>query len=194
MFRFVVIFFVFIPTYLFAQPANDDPKEVAYYFKDELVESINSKEWERLSTAFTDNAVVILDNSDIFHKKDEFIQFLSSSAILKKLKIKNYTIANAYVDRDIEVLSPNIFIASGTAEFVYYLARGKAIHIPVRWMATLIKQEDKWQIASYQGTINALENPIMDQMRHDFYMICFITLLLGFIIGIAWKKFMRKIK
>ncbi len=179
---------------LLAQTTGYDPHEIADSIKEGLVEAINSKKIDNISDFLNPNCLIVLENGQVFHSRDDFIHFLSSSSLLDKFKVSKFAIEKVVIDGDFNKIDKNLFIANGTAVFIYHLVRGKTLQVPVHWTASISQVQGKWLLTSYQGTVNVLENPIMDQMRNDFYMICFITLILGFVIGVTWKKVFRKLK
>ncbi len=192
--RLTCFLLVIFPIIVFAQDNNDKPQEVISSIQTQILHAIENKDLEKLSQIFTPNACIVLENAQPFHSNIDFKKYIESPALLNQLKVKSFKVKKVSVDNDIEVIEKNIFIASGTAEFEYQFSRDKVILEPVQWIATFIQREGKWYIASYQSTVNVLDNPIIVEMRHDYYMISFITLIIGFIIGIAWKKIFRKFK
>ncbi len=189
----LLLIFIIFPTYLFGQQQEEDLQQITKQIKDDFVAAVNAKSAEKLTQYLSDDAFIVLENAQTFHSKVAFKNFISSTKLLDTYKVNKFTIENVLIDNDFQVYDDKHFQTTGTADFIYHLVRGKILQLPVRWVATLTQNSDgKWQISSYQATINVLDNPLIDQMRHDFYMICFITLLIGFIMGLAWKKWMRK--
>lgn len=190
---FLTLIFLIFPTCLLGQQQNTDLREITIQIKDDFVSAVNTRALAKLTQNMTDDVFIVLDNAQTFHSKEAFSNYISTTRILDKYKVTQFLIENVVIDKEIQVYDDKHFLTIGTADFIYHMVRGKVLKVPVRWMATFTQNaQDQWQISSYQATINVLDNPWIDQMRHDFYMICFITLLIGFIIGIAWKKWMRK--
>ncbi len=196
MFRMEVVLaflLMFFSSYLFAQQEGENPLAVALTVKDDIVEAINKKNIDKVTSFLSDDVYIVLENAQVFHSKSDFKDFLSSTPILEKYKVKKYTIENVAVDKEFQMTNSKSFLATGTADFDYALVRGRVLRVPVRWMANFEQDEEgKWLLSSYQATVNVLDNPLIDQMRRDFYMICFIALIMGYIIGIAWVKWIKK--
>ncbi len=181
------------PTYLLAQSDENPQLEALEHARDELVLAISNKTLGKITDLLADNAFIVLENGETFSSKEEFKQFVASTSILDKNKVKKLSIENIEIDKAFQSFDDKHFLAKGTANFIYQLVRGKILQVPVHWMVTMTQNsEGQWQISSYQATINVLDNPLIDQMRHDFYMICFISLIIGFILGVSWKKWMKK--
>ncbi|MBS0288421.1 MAG: hypothetical protein JSS07_00115 [Proteobacteria bacterium] len=184
----LLIILTCLPTYLFAQTQE---LKIAENLKEGLKQAINNKEYYEISNFFHPNAFVILEDTPIFHSLDEFKQFLKSPGAFERLKVNHVTVNQINIDSKINRLDGKAFIISGTAGYVLHQVRGKQLEVPIKWIATITNEQDKWLIASYQETMNVFDNPIIEQMRYDFYMICFLALIIGFIIGFTWKKLMR---
>ena len=155
---------------------------------------MNQNKLDGLSSSFLPSALIVLENGQAFHSLAQLTDFIKSPNNMEGNKIKKFTIEKINYDKEITIVDESTFIATGTALFQYQLVKGKIINVPVRWSATITQIIDKWKIAGLQNTVNVLENPIIDEMQNDFYMMCFIALIIGLIIGLAWKKIVRKNK
>lgn len=189
----IAILLISFPAYLLAQSQDENQYHIAQQVKDDIVSDLNSKNFDNVTQKLADNVFIILENATFFHSKESLKDFIASDYLLEKYKIKSIDVDNIAIDKTIQSYSDQHFVVTGSAQFTYLLSRAKVVKEPVRWMATLNQNTDrKWQISSYQVTCNVFENPFIDQIRHDFYMICFISLIIGFIIGVVWKKLVRK--
>ncbi|MBI2790707.1 MAG: hypothetical protein HYX61_02015 [Gammaproteobacteria bacterium] len=188
----VIFIFLFIPCILSAQPVSILQQDVLAHFKGELMTGVNQSKMDRLSNNFLPTALIVLENGQAFHSMTQLNEFMKSPNNTEGVKIKKFTIEKVNFDKDVTIVDESTFIATGTALFQYQLVRGKVINVPVRWSATITQVIDKWKIAGLQNTVNVLENPVIDEMQNDFYMMCFIAFIIGLIIGYSWKKIVRK--
>ncbi len=189
-----LLIFLFLPSILSAEPATNLQQDVLEHFKDELLNGVNQSKLDRLSSSFLPNVLIVLENGKAFHSLAQLNDYMKSPNNIEVSKIKKFIIEKINYDNEITIVDESTFIATGTAVFQYQLVKGKIIKVPVRWSATITQVIDKWKIASLQNTVNVLENPIIDEMQNDFYMMCFIAFIIGLIIGYAWKKIVRKNK
>ena len=62
---------------------------------------------------------------------------------------------------------------------------GKMLDLPARWSATLVKDGDKWLIASLHASDNLFDNPLLAIAKRTAYWAGGISLLVGLIAGFA---------
>lgn len=61
-----------------------------------------------------------------------------------------------------------------------------------RWTATLVKEDGRWQLASYHVSWNALDNPLLNAATRMLYTASLLSLIAGAVIGALVMKFVRR--
>ena len=58
-----------------------------------------------------------------------------------------------------------VAISRGSSNAHFKLATGTEFDVPLRWSATLLRENNKWTIANLQFTANMFNNPILDVLK-----------------------------
>ena len=73
-----------------------------------------------------------------------------------------------------------------------YKLFGREYEFHNRWTATVVKENGRWQLASYHVSLNALDNPLLNAAKKSLFVTAgtsaVIGLLLGILIGSRVKK------
>jgi ketosteroid isomerase-like protein len=80
-----------------------------------------------------------------------------------------------------------VAISRGSSNAHFKLATGTEFDVPLRWSATLLRENNKWAIANLQFTANMFNNPILDVWKSSMKWIALGTgmaaLVVGFLLG-----------
>ncbi|MEO5959236.1 MAG: nuclear transport factor 2 family protein [Opitutaceae bacterium] len=69
-----------------------------------------------------------------------------------------------------------------------YKLLGKDFEFKSRWTATLVKENDRWLLASYHVSMNALDNPILNAAKNGLYWAAGVAAIAGLLIGLLLGK------
>ena len=86
----------------------------------------------------------------------------------------------------------SVHISFGSAVEHFKLADGKSFDLPARWSATLVKEGDKWLIASLHASDNLFENPVLEMTKQWIYRAGGIGLLVGLLLGILLGRLRKR--
>jgi ketosteroid isomerase-like protein len=64
-----------------------------------------------------------------------------------------------------------------------YALFGHEYEFQNRWTATVVKENGRWQLASYHVSLNALNNPLLDAAKKSLFVIGGIGTAIGLILG-----------
>ena len=83
-----------------------------------------------------------------------------------------------------------VAVASGKADAHFKLVAGKELDWPLRWTATLTRNENKWSIVALHFSANAIDNPLLAAASSFTSWIAAGAALAGLVIGyvIAWLR------
>jgi ketosteroid isomerase-like protein len=80
-----------------------------------------------------------------------------------------------------------VAISRGSSNAHFKLATGTEFDVPLRWSATLLRENNKWTIANLQFTANMFNNPMLDVLKSSMKWIALGTgvaaLVVGFLLG-----------
>jgi uncharacterized protein (TIGR02246 family) len=78
-------------------------------------------------------------------------------------------------------------IAYGSSSDHYELVGGQSFDIKGRWSCTMVRDGDRWLIASFHYSANVFDNPILGKVRSIGYMsaagLGILGLVVGFVVG-----------
>jgi ketosteroid isomerase-like protein len=83
-------------------------------------------------------------------------------------------------------------ISWGSSVGKYKLVGGAEYEINSRWTSTLVREEGRWQIASFHISANLFDNPVLSALTKTLYwaagIAALVALILGFLIGRRGKR------
>jgi ketosteroid isomerase-like protein len=82
---------------------------------------------------------------------------------------------------------PNNGVSFGETVASYHVL-GKEFEFKSRWTATLVKQDDRWLLASYHLSINVLDNALLRAARDGLLLAAGAALIGGLIVGVFLGK------
>lgn len=95
---------------------------------------------------------------------------------------------------DLNSYSGNTGVAYGTSEDHYVLANNSELKVNTNWTASLVQENGKWLITSFQVAPNAFDNAILTQQKRSAAMNGGIAgLATGLVLGLllmawSWKR------
>jgi ketosteroid isomerase-like protein len=66
-----------------------------------------------------------------------------------------------------------------------YSLLGKSFEFTNRWTATVVKENDRWLLAGYHVSLNALNNPILNAAKNSLFVASGICLVIGLLVGLV---------
>lgn len=83
-------------------------------------------------------------------------------------------------------------VAYGHSTDHYVLADDSEFDLPTRWSATIVKDDDTWQIASLHVSSNLFDNPVLDAISKYAMLAAICTGLLGLVVGFVIARLLKK--
>jgi hypothetical protein len=75
----------------------------------------------------------------------------------------------------------------------YVLGRGPSVNLNSRWSATLIKDNDRWLLASFSASTNAFDNEVVSlYLTSQKYTVSAVAGLIGIGIGLLLSRIMNR--
>lgn len=177
-----------LPFQLQAELSASEAEKVVANLKAKLIQTVNSKNASDMAIFYEKDAIMVLGTSRLIRGQDNIRAFMKAPFLEEDVKISHFVIDKVDFDPPAVIIDNNTFIATGTAQYKIIFNKAKQITLPNRWIAVFHREEGKWHIASYQGTVNTFDNPYIEDMRNIFYLISLVTFLLGIIVTVAWRR------
>jgi ketosteroid isomerase-like protein len=173
-----------------SNPSVDQIHKELRALKDRAVNAVNTRNRDALlgemapNVTFTgmDNSVVSgLENLRAFYDKT----FGSESSVIREmtLKVEPDALSQLHADN-------RIAVAAGKADAHFKLRGGREFDWPLRWTATLARNNDKWSIVALHFSGNAIDNPLMAEITRFNRWLAVAAGIIGLVIGllIAWIR------
>jgi ketosteroid isomerase-like protein len=165
------------------------PKDEAVHnelraLRDGLIDAMNKGDIDRELTYMHPNVVVTWHNAEVSRGRDGVRAYLTRMLSGPNKVVSSYS-ATVDVDELTILYSGDTGISFGSAVEHFKLNDGKMLDLPARWSATLVKDGDKWLIASLHASDNLFDNPLLAIAKRTAYWAGGISLLVGLIAGFA---------
>ena len=85
-------------------------------------------------------------------------------------------------------------VAFGTIDDEYRLSDGTDFNLTSRWTATVVKEGDRWVVASFHVSANVFDNPILDMAKSYLIYVGIIAGLVGLLLGVVAVKLVAKLR
>lgn len=151
--------------------------------KDAIVAGITSGDIDAIVDGLHPDCVVTWQNGEVCRGREAVREFYEKMAAQPKKAFQGYKVPPTADE-------PTIFYANATAGVVYghnvgrFFLMGKEIEMPNRWTATVVKNDDQWQVVSYHVSMNVLDNPMLSGVKTGGLIGAGIALLGG--CGLGW--------
>jgi ketosteroid isomerase-like protein len=147
-----------------------------------MKEAMNKGDIERELTYLHPNVVVTWHNAEVSRGRDGVRAYLNRMLSGPSKAVAGYR-ADVEPDELTILYGGNTGISFGNATEHFQLANGSNMDLRSRWSATLVKDGDKWLIASLHASDNLFDNPLLAMAKRMSYIAGGGCLLLGLIGG-----------
>lgn len=171
-------------------PAIDKEKELAQTHNElrdilrTLVSSINSGKYEEMNEVLSKDIEATPINSEYLVGKEQvnnyFSKWFGEKGKLKSLNISMNADKLTWIHN-----SGDIGIVSGSGIEKYELKDGRTYDLKTRWTATVIKEEGKWKMRSFNSSVNFLDNPIINEIESSISKYSIISAITSLILGVG---------
>jgi ketosteroid isomerase-like protein len=165
------------------------PKDEAVHYelralRDGLIDAMNKGDIDRELSYMHPNVVVTWHNAEVSRGRDGVRSYLTRMLSGPNKVVSSYS-ATVDVDELTILYGGSTGISFGSAVEHFKLDDGKMFDLPARWSAALVKEGDKWLIASLHASDNLFDNPVLAMAKRTGYWAGGVALVLGLILGFA---------
>lgn len=150
--------------------------------RDAMLEAIKKGDIERQLTYLHPNVVVTWENAEVSRGRDGVKKYLDRMLSGPDKAVNAYSI-DLNVDELTILYGGDTGISFGSAVEHFKLASGTEFNNPARWSSTLVKEGDKWLIASLHASSNLFDNPMLAIQRKFTYIAGAVCLVAGLVVG-----------
>jgi ketosteroid isomerase-like protein len=168
-------------------PASDEAThDELRALRDGLLDAMSKGDIERELSYFHPNAAVTWHNAEVSRGRDGIRKYLDRMLNGPDKAVESFK-ADVEVDELTILYGGDTGISFGSAVEHFKMTSGRTFDLPARWSATLVKDGDKWLIASLHASDNLFDNPLLNMARRAAWWAGGIALLvglgLGFVLG-----------
>jgi len=174
-----------LPTSSQAPPAKDEAvHNELRALRDGLVDAINKGDIERQLTYLHPNVVVTALNGEVSRGRDGVRAYFLKMTTGPKRVVESFH-CEVMVDELTILYGAETGIAFGSAVQDYKLTDGLNLDVKTRWTATLVKEHDRWLVASLHASASLFDNPLLAMAKRTAYWAGGISLVVGLIVGLV---------
>lgn len=155
--------------------------------RDGLVDAINKGDIDRQLSYLHPNVVVTWQNAETSRGRDGVREYLN-----RMLSGPNKVVASYSQELNVDELTilhgGDTGISFGSAMEHFKLTSGSNLDNSSRWTTTMVKEGDKWLIASAHVSSNLFDNPLLTIAKRMTYIAAGICLVVGLVIGFLLGK------
>jgi ketosteroid isomerase-like protein len=166
-------------------PAHDELRKM----RTDVIQAIEQQDIDRVLTHLHPEVVVTWQNGEVCRGHAGVRDFFER---MGKRAFRGYKVPPTPSELTI-MHDGDAGISYGKAVGQFQLL-GRSYEFTNYWTATMVKHDDKWLLAGYHVSWNALDNPLLTGCKRALYIVAPLVLLAGMIFGayIAKRKISRQ--
>ncbi|HEX5716773.1 MAG TPA: nuclear transport factor 2 family protein [Thermoanaerobaculia bacterium] len=164
------------------QSADEATHNELRALRDGLLDAMSKGDIERELTYFHPNAVITWHNAEVSRGRDGIRKYLARMLEGPDKAVESFK-ADVEVDELTILYGGDTGIAFGSAVEHFRMTSGRTFDLPARWSATMVRDGDKWLIASLHVSDNLFDNPLLAMARKMAWWVGGAGLLIGVAAG-----------
>jgi ketosteroid isomerase-like protein len=153
-----------------------------------LTDAVLAGDVEKQLAFVTEDLVITWQNGEVVRGRAAVKEFLLKNQGAASKVFQGYKKHPEPTDLTI-LYGENAGISHGTSVGRYKLL-GKEFELENHWTATLVKENDRWRIASYHVSANILDNPLLNGVKSLAYTLGGVAFVVGLALG--WLVFRNR--
>lgn len=131
--------------------------------REEAVDAFLKKDIDRLLACLAPDVVVVLQNAEVCRGHEAVRDFHQRMSEGDDRSVESQT-TDFQVDEKSIIYGQDAAVAQGTINDHFVLRNGMNFDLTSKWTAALVKENDRWQVASFQATANMFDNGVSNMM------------------------------
>ena len=180
-----------IATLAKAEEPNAAVHNALRQLKATMQEALNERDLDTIAANVTPDIVFTTMNGDVCKGRDQIRAYFTKMMTAPGHVVKSIT-TSFDADALTTLYGDDTGVAYGSSNDHYELMNGQKFDIRGRWTCTMVRQGDKWLIASFHYSANIFDNPILNKMRTVLIVAACVGAAAALIIGLFVGAMMRK--
>ena len=173
-----------------AAATDAEAEQAITKLREELVDSFNHGDMDRLLTHLDTNAVVTWQNGEVCEGP------AAVKAYYERMMKGDHPVVSK-VTADPKVLGRHLqgdwAVSWGNLNDQFVLTDGRELPLNSRFTATVVKRGDRWVVSAFHVSVNAFDNPIMALAINKSLKIAGVGgLVIGVVVGVVIMRMLRK--
>lgn len=158
--------------------------------KDRAVDAVNKHDKDALLKELAPDVAFTGMSNDVVHGLDKVQAYYDLMLASPGRFIKDMSLTVEADELSHHYAGNQVAVASGKADAHFKLMAGKEFDWPLRWTATLTRNDNKWSIVALHFSANAIDNPLLSAANSVTSWIAAGAALAGLVIGyiMAWLR------
>jgi ketosteroid isomerase-like protein len=155
--------------------------------KDRAVAAVNKRDPDALMKELSPKVAFTAMNNEVVHGIDEAKAYYQKMLVGAARIVEDMSLT-AEADRPADIYGNGTFaVATGTSTAHFKLTAGPEFDVPLRWSATLQRENGKWAILGMHFSANIFDNPLLSGLERMLKWAvagaAVIAILIGFFVG-----------
>lgn len=160
--------------------------------RDGIIASFNKKDVDGLLKFVHPKAVVTWQDASVCRGHQQIRDYYQKMMTGEKRVVESVS-ATAEVDELTTLHGENNGVAVGSVDQHFVLTDGMDFHLPNRWTADIVKEGDRWLIASLHVSANLFNNPIQTiAVKKTALWVGIPCAVLGIVVGLLGGRLMSR--
>ena len=158
-------------------------------FRDDLFHAFNTSDYPAMLEKYCHKDIIATwqDGTTSEGHAGVIAEFEKLKQFIDKMTV------DATTDKRLILNDGNLVISSGEMKDHYVLGRGPSVNLNSRWSATLIKDNDRWLLASFSASTNAFDNEVVSlYLTSQKYTVSAAAGLIGIGLGLVLSRVMNR--
>ena len=173
-------------------PVEDPIHDELRALREKAVKAFKDKDIDSLLECLHRDVVVTLQNAEVCEGHEEVRAFH-----VRMSEGEDRSVQSQETDFKVDDLSiiygEDAAVARGSIQDDFKLTAGLEFQLQSRWSATLVKEDDKWLVASFHASTNMFENGVSDVMlKWNSIKVGGLALLAGIVLTAVVSKLRKQ--
>lgn len=186
-----LLLILMVATVARAQEPNAAVHNALRQLKATMQKALNERDLDTIAANVTPDVVFTTMNGDVCRGRDQIRAYFTKMMTAPGHVVKSIT-TSFDADALTTLYGDDTGVAYGSSHDHYELMNGQKFDINGRWTCTMVKQGDKWLIASFHYSANIFDNPISNKMRTVLIVAGCVGAAAALLIGMFLGSVMRK--
>lgn len=177
------------------EPSAEDPiHDELRALREDMLAAFRERDVDRMLKHVHEDALVTFQNAELARGPEGVREFYEEMMEGDDRKVESVE-SDFNVDERAIVHGEDTAIAWGDIHDHFTLTSGMEFELSSRWTATLVKEDDRWQIAAYHVSTNMFDNGVSELLiRWASIVTGAVSVVVGLVLGVVVTMLVSKFR